>query len=133
MLELNHIPEVLRRVKKEYIQNAYGVKEWDDPTDFLTKYAIKSGKLLKKAEPDLNTVAKKILNDFQRGKLPYFNPPPFDTPAPEKKSENKVETVEAVEEEEEEEENANNFNNIPKQKFKKKSEFRKNSILKIAN
>ena len=27
-------------------------------------------------EADVNTVAKMILNDFQRGRLPYFVPPP---------------------------------------------------------
>ena len=33
-------------------------------------------RFLKGGEPDVNTVAKMILNDFQRGKLPYFVPPP---------------------------------------------------------
>ena len=27
-------------------------------------------------EPDLTAVAKQVLNDFQRAKLPYFVPPP---------------------------------------------------------
>ena len=36
----------------------------------------KTGKLLKKGEPDMNTVAKMIFNDFMRGRLPYFNVPP---------------------------------------------------------
>merc|ERR1712004_901523 len=34
--------------------------------------------LFKKAEPDVTTVAKMVLNDFQRGRLPYFvNPKPY--------------------------------------------------------
>merc|ERR1712166_1142694 len=43
--------------------------------DFLEKLAQKSGKLLKGGEPDINTIAKMILNDWQRGKIPYFVPP----------------------------------------------------------
>ena len=31
---------------------------------------------LQGGEADVNTVGKMILNDFQRGKLPYFVPPP---------------------------------------------------------
>merc|ERR1712203_28785 len=34
------------------------------------------GKLLKGGEPDVNTIAKMILNDWQRGKIPFFVPPP---------------------------------------------------------
>lgn len=32
--------------------------------------------LLKGGEPDIETTAKRVLNDFQRGKLPYFVRPP---------------------------------------------------------
>jgi len=32
-----------------------------------------------KGEPDIPTAAKIILNDFQRGKLPYFVRPPGST------------------------------------------------------
>ncbi|GAM20615.1 hypothetical protein SAMD00019534_037900, partial [Acytostelium subglobosum LB1] len=44
----------------------------------------------KKNKPDLNAVAKLILYDYQRGKIPYFTPPP--ELAPELKQEVKVET-----------------------------------------
>lgn len=37
--------------------------------------ATKMGKLLKGAEPDINTAAKMVLNDWQRGKLPFYVPP----------------------------------------------------------
>ncbi|KAK3751764.1 hypothetical protein QZH41_003378 [Actinostola sp. cb2023] len=71
-----HIPTVLERVKREYISKSYKISSWNDATDFLEQFARRAGKLLKGAEPDLNTVAKMMLNDFQRGKLPYFVPPP---------------------------------------------------------
>lgn len=34
---------------------------------------------LQGGEPDIETTAKRVLNDFQRGKLPYFvKPPPLE-------------------------------------------------------
>ncbi|XP_020613533.1 nucleolar GTP-binding protein 2-like isoform X4 [Orbicella faveolata] len=71
-----HIPAVLERVKREYIAKTYKVSSWNDPTDFLEQVAQRTGKLLKGGEADVNTVGKMILNDFQRGKLPYFVAPP---------------------------------------------------------
>uniref|UniRef100_A0A095AHQ7 Nucleolar GTP-binding protein 2 n=1 Tax=Schistosoma haematobium TaxID=6185 RepID=A0A095AHQ7_SCHHA len=52
---------------------------WNDyPELFLETLARQSGKLLKAGEPDLNTTAKRVLNDFQRGRLPYFVKPPME-------------------------------------------------------
>jgi nuclear GTP-binding protein len=42
----------------------------------LEKMAQRTGKLLKGGEPDISTVAKMVLNDWQRGKLPFFVKPP---------------------------------------------------------
>ncbi|KII65767.1 Nucleolar GTP-binding protein 2 [Thelohanellus kitauei] len=64
-----YIGEILNKVKSEYLTRTYGVITWTDSYDFLQKLATKSGRLLK-------TVSKMIINDFQRGKLPYFVPPP---------------------------------------------------------
>ena len=44
--------------------------------DFLTQLARNSGKLLRGGEPDLNTAARMVLYDWQRGKIPYFALPP---------------------------------------------------------
>uniref|UniRef100_A0A915K5W3 Nucleolar GTP-binding protein 2 n=1 Tax=Romanomermis culicivorax TaxID=13658 RepID=A0A915K5W3_ROMCU len=71
----NHISAVLDRVKREYIIKTYQILDWLDVEDFLTKLAQRCGRLLKGGEPDLSTTAKMILNDFQRGRLPYFVPP----------------------------------------------------------
>lgn len=43
---------------------------------FLEVLARKSGKLLKGGEPDRETVAKMVLNDWIRGKIPFFVRPP---------------------------------------------------------
>uniref|UniRef100_A0A5B7B3S1 Nuclear/nucleolar GTPase 2 n=1 Tax=Davidia involucrata TaxID=16924 RepID=A0A5B7B3S1_DAVIN len=71
-----HIGEVLKRVKKEHLERAYKIKEWDDDNDFLVQLCKSSGKLLKGGEPDLMTAAKMILHDWQRGKIPFFVHPP---------------------------------------------------------
>ena len=41
------IDGVMQRVKKEYLQRAYGIEEWKDTDDFVSQFAIKSGRLLK--------------------------------------------------------------------------------------
>ncbi|XP_042374654.1 nuclear/nucleolar GTPase 2-like [Zingiber officinale] len=86
-----HIGEVLKRVKKEHLQRAYKINDWTDEEDFLVQLSKSTGKLLKGGEADLMTVSKMILHDWQRGKIPFFVPPPKqegessekpDSPAP---------------------------------------------------
>ncbi|RKP19546.1 NGP1NT-domain-containing protein [Rozella allomycis CSF55] len=72
----DHIPALLERVKPVYLQRTYGIHSWDDHIDFLSQVAKKTGKLLKGGEPDLGTVSKMILNDWLRGKIPFFVAPP---------------------------------------------------------
>ena len=60
-------------------RRAYKIKHWHDAEDFLTRLAQVSGKLLKGGEPDLNTAAKMVLYDWQRGKIPFFVLPPGTT------------------------------------------------------
>lgn len=71
-----HIGAVLERAKPEYIQKTYRIPTWNSAEDFLEKLAFRSGKLLKGGEPDLSTVSKMVLNDWQRGRIPFFVKPP---------------------------------------------------------
>ncbi|EIE27819.1 NGP1NT-domain-containing protein, partial [Coccomyxa subellipsoidea C-169] len=71
-----HIKAVIDRIKPEYLRRAYKVRTWTDAEDFLTKLAQASGKLMRGGEPDLNTAAKMVLYDWQRGKIPFFRLPP---------------------------------------------------------
>uniref|UniRef100_A0A4W4ERT9 Nucleolar GTP-binding protein 2 n=1 Tax=Electrophorus electricus TaxID=8005 RepID=A0A4W4ERT9_ELEEL len=76
----DHIGAVLERAKAEYIQKTYHVPSWNSAEDFLEKLAFRTGKLLKGGEPDLSTVSKMVLNDWQRGRIPFFvKPPGFQT------------------------------------------------------
>uniref|UniRef100_A0A8C6UNR1 Nucleolar GTP-binding protein 2 n=1 Tax=Neogobius melanostomus TaxID=47308 RepID=A0A8C6UNR1_9GOBI len=71
-----HIGAVLERAKPEYIQKTYRIPTWNSAEDFLEKLAFRMGKLLKGGEPDLSTVSKMVLNDWQRGRIPFFVKPP---------------------------------------------------------
>uniref|UniRef100_A0A8C7MBW1 Nucleolar GTP-binding protein 2 n=1 Tax=Oncorhynchus kisutch TaxID=8019 RepID=A0A8C7MBW1_ONCKI len=71
-----HIPAVLERAKPEYIQKTYRIPTWRSPEDFLEKLPMRMGKLLKGGEPDLPCVSKMVLNDWQRGRIPFFVKPP---------------------------------------------------------
>lgn len=77
----DYIETVLQRVKPEYIKKTYKIEDWEDHIDFLEKLARRSGKLLKKGEPDISQVARMVLNDWQRGKVPFFVAPAgFEVP-----------------------------------------------------
>lgn len=69
---------LLARVKPEYLTKVYGIPdaEWSTSWELLEQLARKWGKLLPKGEPDVNCVAVTLINDYQRGKLPWFLPPP---------------------------------------------------------
>lgn len=70
------IPTILERVRHEYLKRTYGLQSWVDSVDFLEQIARKTGKLLKKGEPDVHNVSIMVLNDWLRGRIPYYVPPP---------------------------------------------------------
>ncbi|CEP18961.1 hypothetical protein [Parasitella parasitica] len=70
------IPTILERVRHEYLRRTYGLQSWEDHTDFLEQIARKTGKLLKKGEPDVHNVSIMVLNDWLRGRIPFYVPPP---------------------------------------------------------
>ncbi|CED84206.1 ngp1nt-domain-containing protein [Phaffia rhodozyma] len=78
-----HIPALLERVRGEYLERTYNLDHkpdgWHGLKDadlLLGTIARKSGKLLKGGEPSLEAAAKMVLNDWIRGKIPFFAPPP---------------------------------------------------------
>ncbi|KAF8079176.1 NGP1NT-domain-containing protein [Lyophyllum atratum] len=79
-----HIQALMERVKPLYLARTYAValpnpdditQNWS-PEVFLDKLARMKGRLLKGGEPDLEGVAKIILSDWVRGRIPFFVPPP---------------------------------------------------------
>ena len=76
-----HIPTLISRVKPIYLARTYNLEVPDseeqfNPDEILDKLARMKGRLLKGGEPDLDGVAKILLSDWVRGKIPYFVPPP---------------------------------------------------------
>ena len=71
-----YIPAVLKKCKQHHLERSYELKGWQDHIQFLELLARKGGRLLKAGEPDLDSVAKMVLNDFMRGKIPWFTPAP---------------------------------------------------------
>lgn len=72
-----YIAAVLKKTKPRHIERTYDVKGFETPTEFLELLARKGGRLLKGGEADVDGVAKMVLNDFLRGKIPWFTPPPL--------------------------------------------------------
>jgi nuclear GTP-binding protein len=81
-----YIPRLLDRVKPQYLERTYAINGWNDTTEFLALLARKGGRLLKGGEIDeaaglslvdvLMLVAKMVINDFLRGKIPWYIPDP---------------------------------------------------------
>lgn len=76
----DHISTLLERVKSVYISRTYGIPLPEsgefDADDLMDALARMKGRLLKGGQPDVNAVAKIMLSDWVRGRIPYFVPPP---------------------------------------------------------
>lgn len=81
---------MLKKCERKHLERTYEIKGWakfeEDPElveqasiEFIELIARKHGRLLKGGEPDEGGVSKQILNDFNRGKIPWFTAPPKDT------------------------------------------------------
>lgn len=71
-----YVGAVLSKTKPQHVERTYDIRGYNTPTEFLELLARKGGRLLKGAEPDVDGVAKMVINDFLRGKIPWFTPPP---------------------------------------------------------
>jgi len=110
-----YIPAVLRRCQTRHLERTYDIKGWEkdpassdsvipakDKTDkelvedsvrFLELIARKGGRLLKGGEADVDGVAKMVLNDFLRGKIPWFSAPPKNEDGEDDKDEGRDEKL----------------------------------------
>jgi len=71
-----YVAAALGKCKKKHVLKTYEMENYVDHIDFLEQLARKGGRLLKGGEADVDGVAKMVLNDFLRGKLPWFTPLP---------------------------------------------------------
>lgn len=110
---IDFIQAIISRVKPEYLKRRYMIDSWTTPETealanqtqdedeaernqshmlFLTKIARRMGKVLKGGEPDIRRIAVIVINDWQRGKLPYFVAPPQPVIEDQQTSESPVNT-----------------------------------------
>ena len=74
-----YIPQLLAKCQRKHLERTYEISGWKDAEEFIELLARKSGRLLRGAEPDETGVARQVITDFNRGKIPWFVPPPEDT------------------------------------------------------
>lgn len=71
-----YMQALLDKCQKRHVERTYDMRGWNTAEEFIDMMARKTGKLLKGGEVDEDTVTKSIVNDFLRGKIPWFVPPP---------------------------------------------------------
>lgn len=71
-----YVAAALKKCKRHHVEKTYDLHEWTNHTEFLEALARKGGRLLKGGEADMDGVAKMVINDFLRGKIPWFTAPP---------------------------------------------------------
>lgn len=103
-----YIPGVLKRCKRQHLERTYEISGWNNATEFIELLAKKHGRLLKGGEPDEQGISKLVINDFNRGKIPWFVPPPEDEERPRKKSREGGEVAKEEETNEQEDEEEGN-------------------------
>ena len=103
-----YIPGVLKRCKRQHLERTYEISGWNNATEFIELLAKKHGRLLKGGEPDEQGISKLVINDFNRGKIPWFVPPPEDEERPRKKSREGGEAAKEGETNEQEDEEEGN-------------------------
>lgn len=68
------IPDVINLAGKEAIEKCYEI-QFNDIEDLFERIARKYGKVVKGGEPNVDLISKMILQDLQRGKIPYHIKP----------------------------------------------------------
>ncbi|KAI0905658.1 nucleolar GTP-binding protein 2 [Ustulina deusta] len=71
-----YILPMMDKVKRHHLERTYEISNWKDHHEFLEILGRKGGRLLKGNAVDIDGVAKMVLTDFMRGKIPWFTPPP---------------------------------------------------------
>ncbi|KAI0388844.1 NGP1NT domain-containing protein [Xylariaceae sp. FL0594] len=71
-----YIAPMMEKVKRHHLERTYEITNWKDHHEFLELLGRKGGRLLKAGEVDMDGVAKMVLTDFMRGKIPWFTPAP---------------------------------------------------------
>ena len=67
---------ILDKAPKEKLVEVYGISSFADADDFLSQLANKRGRMLKGGQPDIEGIARIVLEDWNKGRIRYFTIPP---------------------------------------------------------
>lgn len=70
-----HVGAILERGDTKAISQIYGIDGWDGAEDFMEKLAGRQGRLLKGGDANFDAIARLLIRDWQRGKIPYVTLP----------------------------------------------------------
>lgn len=99
-----YIPELLEKCERKHLERTYQIKGWEDAEEFIELLARKTGKLIRGGEVDEIGVSRQVLQDFTRGRIPWFVMPPADLVKREGKEDKKAKFKRKAEEADDEEE-----------------------------
>lgn len=71
--------DILKRASVMYFCKLYDITEYRSPEEFLSKKALKMGKLIRGGVPDVRTAARSLIQDWNTGKIKYCTQPPVDS------------------------------------------------------
>jgi len=70
------VEALLKRCDQRQLMDKYDIGFFEDVQEFCTILAKKFGKINRGGVPDLNEAAKRVLNDWNSGKIAYYTHPP---------------------------------------------------------
>jgi len=73
------VEAILSRCKKVNMMLHYNIPDFSDTAEFLNLLARRMGKLKKGGVPDLARAARRVLQDWNSGKITYYTAPPENT------------------------------------------------------
>jgi len=73
---ISPVEAILRRCKKDKMLEIYCIPNYEDSKEFLSHIARKMGKLSKGGIPNYDKAAKKVIADWNAGKIPFYTEPP---------------------------------------------------------
>ena len=68
-----YIPRIIEKIGKIFLNKYYDIsEEWNTPDEFIEKLGLRRKRMLKGDRIDTEIVAKSVIADWNRGKLPWY-------------------------------------------------------------
>ncbi|KAH9054871.1 P-loop containing nucleoside triphosphate hydrolase protein [Lactarius vividus] len=70
------VEQILARTQAEKLMKIYNLPTFNTALEFLTMFALSTGRLLRGGTPDILAAARQVLVDWNHHKIPFFSEPP---------------------------------------------------------